>query len=123
MTAPLLVVEGLCKRFGALLANDEITFEACPRELHALIGPNGAGKTTLINQLSGAVPSDDGRIGCSPDRTVMEKGGRYSLVEIKCPAPWTHIGYLLDGPGADYRQQVQGQLLVTGAEFSLGNAS
>jgi branched-chain amino acid transport system ATP-binding protein len=62
MTAPLLVVEGLCKRFGALLANDEITFEAQPRELHALIGPNGAGKTTLINQLSGAVPSDRGRI-------------------------------------------------------------
>ena len=62
MTAPLLVVEGLCKRFGALLANDEITFEAHPRELHALIGPNGAGKTTLINQLSGAVPSDGGRI-------------------------------------------------------------
>jgi branched-chain amino acid transport system ATP-binding protein len=62
MTAPLLVVEGLCKRFGALLANDEITFEAQPRELHALIGPNGAGKTTLINQLSGAVPSDGGRI-------------------------------------------------------------
>ncbi|HEY3721101.1 MAG TPA: ABC transporter ATP-binding protein [Roseiarcus sp.] len=62
MTAPLLVVEGLCKRFGALLANDEITFEAQPCELHALIGPNGAGKTTLINQLSGAVPSDGGRI-------------------------------------------------------------
>ena len=62
MTAPLLAVEGLCKRFGALLANDEITFEARPRELHALIGPNGAGKTTLINQLSGAVPSDGGRI-------------------------------------------------------------
>ena len=62
MTAPLLVVEGLCKRFGALLANNEITFEAHPRELHALIGPNGAGKTTLINQLSGAVPSDGGRI-------------------------------------------------------------
>ena len=62
MTAPLLVVEGLCKRFGALLANDEITFEAHPCELHALIGPNGAGKTTLINQLSGAVPSDGGRI-------------------------------------------------------------
>jgi branched-chain amino acid transport system ATP-binding protein len=62
MTAPLLVVEGLCKRFGALLANDEISFEAHPHELHALIGPNGAGKTTLINQLSGAVPSDGGRI-------------------------------------------------------------
>jgi branched-chain amino acid transport system ATP-binding protein len=62
MTAPLLAVERLCKRFGALLANDEITFEAHTRELHALIGPNGAGKTTLINLLSGAVASDGGRI-------------------------------------------------------------
>jgi branched-chain amino acid transport system ATP-binding protein len=62
MTAPLLVVDALCKRFGALLVNDEITFEMRPHELHALIGPNGAGKTTLINQLSGAHHSDSGRI-------------------------------------------------------------
>ena len=62
MTAPMLTVEGLCKSFGALLVNNEITFDARTGELHALIGPNGAGKTTLINQLSGAVPSDGGRI-------------------------------------------------------------
>jgi len=63
MTVPLLSVEGLCKRFGALQVNDEISFEVRSGELHALIGPNGAGKTTLINQLSGALFSDKGRIG------------------------------------------------------------
>ncbi|MBV8474988.1 MAG: ATP-binding cassette domain-containing protein, partial [Hyphomicrobiales bacterium] len=62
MSAPLLHVEGLCKRFGALVVTDEVTLDAAPGKLHALIGPNGAGKTTLINQLSGALASDSGRI-------------------------------------------------------------
>lgn len=55
--------------------------------------------------------TDDGRLGASPDR-VVAKG--YESVEIKCPAPWTQIGYIIDGPGADYRPQVQGHLLVGG---------
>jgi branched-chain amino acid transport system ATP-binding protein len=52
----------LTKRFGALLVTDSVTFSVGERELHALIGPNGAGKTTLINQLSGTLASDAGRI-------------------------------------------------------------
>lgn len=56
----------------------------------------------------GFMTTDDGRIGCSPDRLV----GKNEAVEIKAPAPWTQIGYLLDGPGDDYRPQVQGQLFV-----------
>lgn len=40
-----------------------------------------------------------------------------SAVEIKCPAPATHIGYLLDGFGTDYILQVQGQMLVGGFDF------
>ena len=59
----------------------------------------------------GFVTSNDGRIGCSPDYLVH---GRDEAFEVKCPAPWTQIGYLLDGPGADYRPQVQGQILVAG---------
>ena len=62
MTSPLLSVRGLCKRFGALIVNDDIAFDVRQGELHALIGPNGAGKTTLINQLSGDLASDAGRI-------------------------------------------------------------
>lgn len=56
------------------------------------------------------VTTDDGRIGCSPDRLLDDK----EAVEIKSPAPWTQIGYLLDGPGDNYRPQVQGQLYVGG---------
>lgn len=62
----------------------------------------------------GFVTTDDGRIGASPDRLVI---GRAGGVEIKCPAPQTHVGYWLDGVGADYRPQVQGQLWVAELEF------
>ena len=62
MKAPLLAIEGLCKKFGSLVVSDDITLDVRVGELHALIGPNGAGKTTLINQLSGMIGSDRGRI-------------------------------------------------------------
>ncbi len=58
----LLDVQGLAKRFGGLLATDGVTLAVERGGIHALIGPNGAGKSTLINQLSGALPSDAGRI-------------------------------------------------------------
>jgi hypothetical protein len=57
----------------------------------------------------GFITTDDGRLGASPDYLVRK---RNECVEIKCPAPWTQIGYLLDGPAVEYRPQVQGQLLV-----------
>jgi len=57
-----LQIEGLVKRYGALLVTDDVSLDIRPGELHALIGPNGAGKTTLINQLSGELRSNAGRI-------------------------------------------------------------
>ncbi|MDR6291400.1 MULTISPECIES: ABC transporter ATP-binding protein [Inquilinus] len=62
MTEPVLAVEGLCKRFGALTVTDGVGFEVRPGEIHALIGPNGAGKTTLIQQLCGRLVPDAGTI-------------------------------------------------------------
>lgn len=62
----------------------------------------------------GFVATDDGRYGCSPDRAVKD---RLALVEIKCPAPWTHARYHVFGPGDDYMPQVQGQMLITGFEM------
>ncbi len=57
-----LQTESLVKRYGALLVTDRVSLDIRPGELHAVIGPNGAGKTTLINQLSGELPPDEGRI-------------------------------------------------------------
>jgi len=59
---PVLRVEALCKRFGGLIATDEVIFDVQSGELHAVIGPNGAGKTTLINQICGLIAPDAGRI-------------------------------------------------------------
>jgi branched-chain amino acid transport system ATP-binding protein len=49
----LLEVRGLEKRFGGLVANQDITFAIAPAEIIGLIGPNGAGKTTLFNCIAG----------------------------------------------------------------------
>jgi branched-chain amino acid transport system ATP-binding protein len=58
----LLQIEGLSKRFGGVVASDNVVLDVRPRELHAVIGPNGAGKTTLIGELTGEVTPDAGRI-------------------------------------------------------------
>jgi branched-chain amino acid transport system ATP-binding protein len=62
VSAALLEVRGLQKRFGGVVATDGVALEVRRGELHALIGPNGAGKTTLIHQLSGFLAPDAGEI-------------------------------------------------------------
>jgi branched-chain amino acid transport system ATP-binding protein len=62
MSGPLLQVGHLAKRFGGIVATDDVTLNVAPGELLAVIGPNGAGKTTLIAQLSGQLRPDIGRI-------------------------------------------------------------
>ncbi|MGH6815263.1 MAG: ABC transporter ATP-binding protein [Hyphomicrobiaceae bacterium] len=62
MSDPVLRLEGLRKSFGALVVTDNVTLDVRRGELHAVIGPNGAGKTTLIDQISGLLAPDAGRI-------------------------------------------------------------
>ncbi|MEO0429240.1 MAG: ABC transporter ATP-binding protein [Pseudomonadota bacterium] len=62
MTAPILELQGLCKSFGALVVTDDVNLTLLPGECHALIGPNGAGKTTLMQQITGLLDPDAGRI-------------------------------------------------------------
>jgi branched-chain amino acid transport system ATP-binding protein len=60
--AELLRVQSLAKRFGGIVATDDLSLSIPEGELHAVIGPNGAGKTTLIAQLSGLLVPGSGRI-------------------------------------------------------------
>jgi branched-chain amino acid transport system ATP-binding protein len=62
MTEPLLSTDRLVKRFGGLIATDNVSIDVRPGEIHALIGPNGAGKTTLVGQITGNTAPDSGTI-------------------------------------------------------------
>ena len=62
MTAPVLRISGVTKRFGSLVANDSISLALMPGEVIALLGENGAGKTTLMNILFGHYVADEGEV-------------------------------------------------------------
>jgi len=62
MAEPLLRVERVFKRFGGLLAVDNVSLAVEAGRITALIGPNGAGKTTLFSIISGFLPPSEGRV-------------------------------------------------------------
>jgi len=62
MSEPVLRTEGLTKRFGGLIAVDNLSISLASRRIHAIVGPNGAGKTTFFNLLSGLLRPDSGRV-------------------------------------------------------------
>jgi branched-chain amino acid transport system ATP-binding protein len=69
---PLLEVDGISVRFGALLALNRVSLEIGRGEVVAIIGPNGAGKTTLLNSISGFYHPHEGRIAFDgQDRTHL----------------------------------------------------
>lgn len=58
----ILRLENVTKRFGGLVAVNDLSFEVEPRRIHALIGPNGSGKSTTINMVNGSYPVTEGKI-------------------------------------------------------------
>jgi hypothetical protein len=63
----------------------------------------------------GFITDDEGTMGCSPDRIVL--ADRRIGLEVKCPSPEVHLSYLLNGVAAEYKPQVQGQLLIAEFDF------
>jgi branched-chain amino acid transport system ATP-binding protein len=62
VTEPVLATTTLGRRFGGLVAVDDVSLSLAPRTVHAVIGPNGAGKSTLVNLLSGDLRPSTGTI-------------------------------------------------------------
>ncbi len=60
MTDALLTIEGLTKAYPGVIANDGVSFQIRPGEIHALLGENGAGKSTLVKAIYGLVKPDAG---------------------------------------------------------------
>jgi branched-chain amino acid transport system ATP-binding protein len=62
VSAPFFRIEGLTKRFGGLVAVNNVSFEVRRDEIVGIIGPNGAGKTTLLRLITKILKPDSGRI-------------------------------------------------------------
>ena len=60
MTAPILQIKGVTKRYGGLTANNDISFDVAKGEVLSVIGPNGAGKSTLFKLIAGFVSPTQG---------------------------------------------------------------
>jgi sodium transport system ATP-binding protein len=84
----LIEVSGLCKRFGRIVALDNVSFRAADGQVTGLIGPNGAGKTTTLRILYTVLRPDAGRAAIDGLDTVADR-----------PAVQRRIGVLPDQRG------------------------
>ena len=62
MAEAILDVQGLTRRFGGVVAVNDVSLSLAPGEIVGLIGPNGAGKTTLVNLITGFLPKTAGTV-------------------------------------------------------------
>ncbi len=74
-------LQNICKRFGTVQANDDVSLIVRAGSIHGLLGENGAGKSTLVKVLSGFISRDQGRI-------LLDE----REVEIKAPADAIRVG-------------------------------
>jgi len=90
---PILVLEGISKRFGAVVVAERIGFELSEGEVLGIIGPNGAGKTTLFSIAAGTIAPDTGRVlfaGEDVTRLPAERRCRKGLVRsFQIPQPFS----------------------------------
>src|SRR2546421_3181082 len=82
MTDTAILVEGLAKRFGEVVALDGIDFEVPVGSVFGLLGPNGAGKTTAVRVLSTVIPPDGGRAEVLGRDVVRDAGTVRRLIGL-----------------------------------------
>jgi branched-chain amino acid transport system permease protein len=107
---PVLRVEALSRRFGGLVAVNQVSFEVGAGEILGLIGPNGAGKTTMFNLITGALRADGGRvlfcgtdITRSPQRGIARAGVARTFQHVKLRPAMSALDNVLLGTYARTR--------------------
>ena len=118
MTTATVSVSGICKRFGDLLAVDDVSFEVYPGEIFGLLGPNGAGKTTTIRMMLDIFRPDRGEIrvfgGAMDDLTkkrvgyLPEERGLYR--DLKLETVLVYLATLKGLSQAEARRRLAGWL-------------
>jgi branched-chain amino acid transport system permease protein len=100
----VLRIEGATKRFGALVAVNEVSFDVRPGQVLGLIGPNGAGKTTLLNLITGTSKPNSGRVvflgkdvTSVPPRHIAAQGMARTFQHVKLRPNMTLLDNVLLG--------------------------
>jgi len=115
---PLLLIEGLTKRFGGVSAAADITLGVRAGELVSVIGPNGSGKTTLFNLITGLMRPDGGSIrlegqmiGGLPSHEIVARGVARTFQNIRLFNNLSVLENLLVGEHARLEAGVLGAIL------------
>lgn len=115
---PLLQLSGITKRFPGVVANDGVSFEIMPGEVHALLGENGAGKSTLVKMIYGVMRPDEGEMHfmgatyapAKPSEARAHGVGmvfqHFSLFDALSVAENVALGMNKDAVGADLDKQI-----------------
>ena len=90
---PIIAVDGLCKRYGPVIAVDNVSFTVGEREIFGILGPNGAGKTTTLEMIEGLREPDSGRVSVVgyDVRTDTEKVKQRIGIQLQSTSLFDHL--------------------------------
>lgn len=125
-TSIVVRMEDICKRFGAVQANNHITISVRQGTIHAIVGENGAGKTTLMNILYGVFPPDSGTVYLygqvvhfrSPAEALKAGVGMVSQHYALIPRLSVLENLMLSGEGASLSRLPRSQVLARAQELA-----
>src|SRR5699024_4522139 len=107
-TRPAVSVVGVTRRFGDVVALDDVSLDIAPGELVGILGPNGAGKSTLLSLVCGQRKPDTGTVrleGGDPRVAATRRGLGLTPQETGLP-PTLKVGEVVDFVGRHYPDPV-----------------